>query len=142
MVYPHHPLPGSPGGEAIGVRNASVKTAMATRGTPAQPRKFAAWLKPIVAGGLLLTAGSGAYLTLTQLHPPPPNPAPDPRSDLRSDLRTGSIIILAPDLHFCRHLKFDNVTGKTKDEGTGACNDPAASTAARLGEVWDSFKRR
>ena len=121
-----------PGGEAIGVRNASVRTAVATRGPPVQQRrKFAAWLKPIVAGGLLLAAASGAYLTLTQLHPPPSPTA---------DLRTGSIIILAPDLHFCRHLKFDNVTGKTKDEGTGECNDPTASTAARLGQVWDSFK--
>ena len=125
------------------MRNASVKTAMvATRGAPVQRRKFAAWLKPIAAGGFLLTAASGAYLTLMQLHPPPAKPEPDMRSDLRSDLRTGSIIILAPDLHFCRHLKFDNVTGKTRDEGTGNCNDPAASTAARLGEVSDSFKRR
>jgi hypothetical protein len=128
------------GGEAIGVRNASVKTALATRGAPVQRRKFAAWLKPIAAGGLLLMAAIGAYLM--QLHPAPAKPEPDMRSDLRSDLRTGSIIILAPDLHFCRHLKFDNVTGKTKDEGTGACNDPAASTAAPLGQVSDSFNRR
>ena len=109
---------------------------MTTRGAPpARRRKPAAsWLKPIVAGGLLLAAGSGAYLTLIQLHPPPASPAPD--------LRTGSIIILSRDLHLCRHLKFDNVTGKTRDEGTGDCNDPNANMAARLGEVWDSFKRR
>jgi hypothetical protein len=107
---------------------------MATRGSPLQHRrKLAVWLKTIVAGGVLLAAVSGAYLTLTQLHPPPPSPT--------ADLRTGSIIILAPDLHLCRHLKFDNLTGKTKDEGTGECNDPSASTAAKLGQVWDSFKR-
>jgi hypothetical protein len=43
------------------------------------------------------------------------------------DLRTGSIIILASEQHLCRHLKFDNVTGKARDEGTGGCIDPAAS---------------
>ena len=121
------------------MRNASVRTAMATRGAPVQHRrKWAAWLKPIVAAGILLAAASGAYLTLAQLHPPPPSPT----AELRADLRTGSIIILAPDLHACRHLKFDNFTGKTKDEGIGECNDASASTAARLGQVWDSFKRR
>jgi hypothetical protein len=57
-------------------------------------------------------------------------------------LRTGSIIILSRDLHACRHLKFDNVTGKTKDEGTGDCNDGSGRMAARLGQVSDSFNRR
>ena len=106
---------------------------MTTRGAPPHRRKSASWLRPIAAGGFLLAAASGAYLTLMQIHPPPPRPEPD--------MRTGSIIIVAPDLHACRHLKFDNVTGKTKDQGTGDCNDPSASTAARLGHVSDSFNR-
>ena len=122
------------------MRDASIKAAMtaarstATRGAPAPRRKPTSWLKPIVAGGLLLVTASGAYLTLSHLHPPPPSAAPD--------LRTGSIIILSRDLQACRHLKFDNVTGKTRDEGTGECSDPSTSMAARLGVVSDSFKRR
>jgi hypothetical protein len=107
---------------------------METRGAPAHRRKLPSWLKPIVAGGFLLTAASGAYLTLSHLHPPPPSPAPD--------LRTGSIIILSRDLRACRHLKFDNTTGKTRDLGTGNCNDPSEGAAARLGQVSDSFNRR
>jgi hypothetical protein len=127
--------------EAIGVDSASIKAvlvarreaarSMGTRGAPPRRRKLSSWLKSIVAGGLLLTAASGAYLTLSHLHPPPPSASPD--------MRTGSIIILSRDLHACRHLKFDNLTGKTKDEGTSDCNDPNANAAARLGEVSDSF---
>ena len=104
---------------------------LTTRGTPAHRRKLPSWVKPIAGGGLLLAAASGFYLTLSHLHPPPPSPAPD--------MRTGSIIILSRDLQACRHLKFDNVTGKTKDLGTGDCNAPSEGAAARLGQVSDSF---
>jgi hypothetical protein len=127
--------------EIIGVDSASIRAAlvarraaarsMTTRGAPARRRKLPSWLKPIAAGGFLLTATSGAYLTLSHLQSQSPSPAPD--------MRTGSIIILSRDLHACRHLKFDNTTGKTKDLGTGNCNDPSESAAARLGQVSDSF---
>jgi hypothetical protein len=116
------------------VARASIKTVATVRGIPAHKRKLAVLMRPVLGGGILLAACAGAYLTLTHLHPPPPSPAPD--------MHSGSIVILAPDMHGCRHLSFDNSTGAIKDQGTGECNDPAASTAARLGQVSDSFQRR
>jgi hypothetical protein len=82
----------------------------------------------------LLAAAGGAYFAVSHLHPPPLSPEPD--------MHSGSIIILAPDLRACRHLKFDNLTGKVKDQGTGECNDASASAAARLSQVSHSFQDR
>ena len=102
----------------------------------ARPRQLGLlpWLKPILGGGALLVTASAFYLGLSHLHGPPPIPTPD--------MRTGSIVILAPDMRQCRHLKFNNATGAIKDEGTGECNDSSDSAAARLGQVSDSFQRR
>jgi hypothetical protein len=96
--------------------------------------KLLPWLKPIFGGGALLVTASAFYLGLSHIHSPPPSATPD--------LRTGSIVILAPDMRQCRHLKFNNTTGAIKDEGTGECNDSSDSAAARLGQVSDSFQRR
>ena len=102
----------------------------------APPRrvKLAAWLKPILGAAILFVAASATYLTLSHLHSSPPSAAPD--------MRTGSIVILAPNMHDCRHLSFDNATGAIKDQGTGQCNDANANAAARLGEVLQHFQDR
>jgi hypothetical protein len=54
-------------------------------------------MRPILGGGILLAACAGAYLTVTHLRRPPPSPAPD--------MHSGSIVILAPNMHGCRHLE-------------------------------------
>lgn len=102
----------------------------------APPRRLnlAPWLKTILGAAILFVAASATYLTLSHLRPPPPSAGPD--------MRTASIVILAPNMHDCRHLSFDNATGAIKDEGTGQCNDANANAAARLGEVLHHFQDR
>ncbi len=101
---------------------------------PARQLNFTPLLKTILGAGVLFVAASATYLTLSHLRPPLPSAGPD--------MRTGSIVILAPNMHDCRHLSFDNATGAIKDQGTGECNDANANAAARLGEVLHHFQDR
>jgi fatty acid desaturase len=114
--------------------SASIKPVLRTRGAPARKRRLVAPRRPILAGAILLAAASTTFLALTHLHPPPPSPV--------ADMRSGSIVILSSNMHDCRHLSFDNITGAIKDQGTGECNDANANAAARLGEVLHHFQDR
>jgi hypothetical protein len=132
-----------PSDAEVGVIKASVKPAVAKSGAgPQRGLKAGARVRPVLGVGILLSASLVAYVALSYLNLTTISLGLSPPAPQVPDRRTGSIVILAPNMRECRHLTFDNTSGAIKDRGTGDCNDPSESAAARLGQVSSSFAGR
>jgi hypothetical protein len=93
-------------------------------------------IKPVLGSIFLLLLSVTAFAILYNFNWPAKPAAPP------VNRYAGSIVLPAAGHGGCRHLKFDNVTGSIKDEGTSQCPDSTTAAAERLGQLSDSFQHK